>query len=437
MVSLPSGFGGIQMLKTFGAAALLGVLATPAAQAAVVITEVTNGYYGMTAVSQNTGRTAESRVFIATKSGAVNVYDRTSGIKTTLLNLAGSIVNNGEMGLVGLTFDPNYAANGHFYVHIHTNAGGGAPDFTEIRRYTDPTIVPGTPIQDTALTIFKTQQTGTTIHKGGWIGFDKTGMMMIALGDGGTPASGQNASDHHGSILRIDVRSDAFPADPEKNYAIPSGNLNVPGAAPEVYAYGLRNPFGDSIAPDGSLIIADVGQDSREELTILAPGAADRNLGWNVMEGDIFYPAGPGGPVPTDHAGPHFTYSHANGDQSIIGGFVYRGSAVPELFGRYVFGDAISGRIWSIVYTGTDFLDGTLMELGTVASLSSFGETPGGEILIGTFNWGGNTGVYTLTSDGIAAVPEPGSWAMMLAGAGLIGGTLRRRRGRGVQAATA
>lgn len=415
--------------------ACLATFAPMAAQAAVVLEAITPFYSQATGITQNSGRPGETRVFVTTKPGRLYAEDRATGVRTTLLDLRSQLVTDGEQGLVGLAFDPDYATNGYFYVHIHTRPDPAGPKYTEIRRYTDPTIVPGaSPIIDSEARIFRTEQTETSVHKGGWIGFDKTGKLMISVGDGGQANdiprnTGQDASDHLGSILRIDVHGDDFPADPNRNYAIPAGNLDKPGAAPEVFAYGLRNPYANSVAPDGKLIVADVGQGAREEVTIVDPASADRNLGWRILEGDIFTPEFGPAPIPDDYLAPAFVYDHAQGDRSIIGGYVYRGTAVPELIGRYVFGDQVSGRIWSIAYTGTDLVDATLRQIGTVSGLSSFGETVEGELLAIGFGYGTTSYAYAIRSDGVAPVPEPATWAMLIAGFGLIGGAMRRRIG--------
>lgn len=400
-------------------------MAGSAAEAVVTFNTVATGFIQSTAVTGNTGRAGDTRVFVANKDGLIEAYDRGTGAKAAFLDLRGTLATGGEQGLIGVTFDPDYGVNGRYYVHVNAQRGGSGPVYSEIRRYIDPAIA-GTAAP---LTLISVQQPVDENHKGGWIGFDKTGMLMMALGDGGGAfdpyRTGQNASDLLGSILRIDPNSDAYPADPNRNYAIPAGNAATPGAAPEVFAYGVRNPFGDSIAPNGDLIVADVGQGQREELTIVTlADVANRNLGWSLREGDIATPF-VGGPEPADHLAPDLAYDHVSGDRSIIGGFVYRGSAVSELFGKYVFGDAVSGRIWSIGYDGSGFV-GTREELGVFESLTAFGETVDGELLLTQFSY---LDGHLIQLGSSSAVPEPAAWAMLLSGFMLVGGALRGRTG--------
>jgi|GEM_PF-1562014 len=406
------------------------------AQAAVVIDQIapptTPSTNQLTGITGDTHLAGDTRLFLTRKGGVISVYDQATSSFSTFQNLSSRVSSASfdELGLLGLAFDPGYASNGHYYVYLTGSTTAGGPVEAQVLRFTDPAIAVGA---ETA--IWKMDLDGSTNHIGGWIGFDAGGKLLIAIGDGGdfsgpdSRGTGQDPSDWRGSIVRIDPSTDAFPADDALNYAVPADNPAIPGAAGEVYLYGLRNPFRNSLAPDGNLIVADVGAGDREELTIVAPGDPNRNLGWALREGDIATPVG-GGAAPADHHAPDLVYDHSEG-AAIIGGFVYRGTAVPELFGRYVFGDEISGNIWSIGYENGQFIGSKLL-LGNIPMLVSFGETADGELVATQFGFGAGGGIYRFVSDG-NVVPEPASWAMMIAGFAIMGGALRR--GTGLQAA--
>jgi len=407
-----------------GAVVLEEVLVTPAQ----LSTPITNQ---ATQVTGNTHKAGDTRVFTVGKTGIIGVTDTKTNSTTVFKDLSAGIYSKDEHGLIGMTFDPNYATNGWYYVMRHSQPVAAGPIYGEVLRFTDPAIAAGG-----SQTIFRYDTNGTRFHQGGWIDFAPDGTLLMSVGDGShfsgpdLNKTGQNPADLFGSILRIDPYNDAFGADPIQNYAIPNGNLadSLSGAAPEVFAYGVRNPFRNSVAPDGNLLIADVGQVTQEEVTILPLNGSARNLGWSLREGDAATP-GVGGPEPADYVTPAFTYDHAPQGSAIIGGFVYRGSQVLELFGRYVFGDQISGNIYSIKYTPTDLIDESLMLIGNVASLVSFGETVDGELLATQYKKETGTQVFRFTGTS-PAVPEPALWTMMLIGFGAVGGAMRRKVGR-------
>lgn len=325
------------------------------------------------------------RLFIVEKTGRVALLDLdTQQVRSTaFLDLSGEVSPAGEGGLLGLAFDPDFAQNGYFYVNLINPAGD-----TEIRRYRVSTGDADVADAASATSILSVDQPpGLANHKGGWLGFGSDGDLYVALGDGGgsgdPSGNGQNASSLLGKILRLDVRGDAFPADPARNYAIPGDNpfVGVAGAAPEIWALGLRNPFRASFDRGlGTLFIADVGQNGWEEIDI---GQAGANYGWNVYEGPAPFAARPlGGGTLTF---PIHAYDHTVG-QSIIGGYAYRGTS-DGLQGQYFFADFVAGKIFTLRQDGTAWVstDRTAQfapDAGSLDNPSSFGEDGRGDLYI-------------------------------------------------------
>lgn len=323
-----------------------------------------------------------STMLVVAKSGLVQSVDLATGAvsPTAFLNLVGQVSTGGEQGLLGMAFHPDAARNGLFYVYLSNLAGD-----TEVREYRVDPADPTRALPASGRVLLTIDQPAFQNHKGGWLGFDAAGKLLVAVGDGGgggdPQGTGQNPNDLLGSILRIDIDTDGFPGDPARNYAIPADNPFAAGVggAPEVWAYGLRNPFRNSVDDaTGTLWIGDVGQDRREEVNIGAPGA---NYGWAITEGTLTYPGGVPAGTPPGITLPLFDYGHVGGsDGSIIGGYVYRGPQT-GLQERYIFGDFNSGRVWSL-----DDADGngtwTRTLLGTVGSvqLSSFAEDAEGNL---------------------------------------------------------
>jgi len=216
------------------------------------------------------------------RTGVVRALDLATGTARTVLNIAAQVESGGEQGLLGLAFHPDFALNRKLYVFVSLDDGDRiAPQV--LREYV--MAADGMVDVATARDLLTVPQTPYDNHKGGWIGFGPDGMLHIATGDGGGGGdplrTGQDPNDLLGSILRIDVDADGFPADPTRNYAIPADNPFVAsGGAPEVWAYGLRNPWRDSFERGtGTLWIADVGQGRREEVSL---GTAGGNHGWSL-----------------------------------------------------------------------------------------------------------------------------------------------------------
>ncbi len=359
--------------------------------------EATAGPVTFTTVTANLGRGSlfaaaapgdSGNLHVAYKDGFVRIVDAESGAvnPTPFLDISGEVATAGEQGLIGMAFHPDYWTNGKLYVFF-----SGTDGDTRLREYRVDLASPDTILPGSGRDILTVPQPGTaTNHKGGWIGFGPDGMLHIATGDGGPGndprGTGQDPTDLLGSILRIDVNGDGFPADPARNYAIPADNpfANGPFAngvdgAPEVWAYGLRNPYRDSFdRGTGDLWIADVGQATAEEVNIGAPGA---NFGWRTYEGGT-------GPVP-GFTFPVHSYGRQDGDRSVTGGYVSRGPDT-GLFGEYVFGDFASGRVWSLADRDADGdLDRTVLDGGATfgaQSVVSFGEDGDGTLHVVTLN---------------------------------------------------
>ncbi|MEC9374085.1 MAG: PQQ-dependent sugar dehydrogenase, partial [Planctomycetota bacterium] len=273
------------------------------------------------------------RVFIVEKTGAIRIYRPSTGsvLPTPYLNIATRIISSGsEQGLLGLAFHPDFAVNGFFYVYF-TAAPNSPAATTYIARYQamgDP--MTSNTADPSSEQIVLSQSQPFTNHNGGWVGFGKDGFLYAAFGDGGSAFDpGNNAqtitTNFLGKMLRIDVDGDDFPADPNRNYAVPASNpfVGVTGLD-EIWAYGLRNHFRNSFDREtGDLWMGDVGQSSQEEIDFQpASSTGGENYGWRCMEGNLC--TGRTGctcmdPVLTD---PIFTYARSGGQCAITGGYV-------------------------------------------------------------------------------------------------------------------
>jgi glucose/arabinose dehydrogenase len=351
------------------------------------------------------------RLFVVEKTGAIKIIDLASGqvLPTPFLDVSSQVLTDGERGLLGLAFDPDFATNGFFYVNLSSTNGN-----TEIRRYhvsSNPNVADPT----SATTILSIDQSEFNNHKGGWLGFGPDGDLYISVGDGGgsgdTLHSGQNIDSLRGKILRIDVHS---PSDPGLNYHIPADNpfVGQPGARSEIFALGLRNPWRPSFdRATGDLYIADVGQNTWEEIDIGQKGA---NYGWNHFEGPALFPGGDAistGPV----VAPIYSYNHNGTSASITGGYVYRGDGA-ALQGQYFFADFVQGKVFTLAFNGsawvaTDRTSQIVTDVGALTLPSSFGEDGRGNLYIVDFG-GGN--IFRLTPTVFSAPPPAGTTADMI-----------------------
>ena len=318
-----------------------------------------------------------TRLFIVEQTGAIRLVKNGVLLPQPFLDLRARVSTSGEQGLLGLAFDPSFATNGRFVVHYTDLAGA-----TTLSRFQ---VSPADPDQadpaSEAVILTATQPFSN--HNGGQVAFGPDGFLYLGLGDGGGSGDpenrGQDLSELLGSILRIDIGA----GDP---YGVPTDNpfAGEPSARPEVWSYGLRNPWRFSFdRATGDLYIADVGQSQREEINVstVAEGAGrGMNFGWSIMEGSLCF-RGTG----CDMNGltlPAFEYGHAEGC-SVTGGYVYRGSAIPALQGHYFYADFCQGWVRSFRYA-----DGVVNDLTSWPALSpgglvtSFGEDAAGELYV-------------------------------------------------------
>ena len=319
-----------------------------------------------------------SRLFVVEQTGAIRIIKDGNLLSAPFLDVSGKITAGGEQGLLGLAFDPDFASNGSFVVHYTDQAGD-----TRVVRY-QVSSNPDLADPASGQIILGADQPYDN-HNGGQILFGPDGFLYLGLGDGGSAndpeGRGQNLGDLLGSILRIDLHG-ATP------YVVPADNpfVGQAGAQPEIWSYGLRNPWRFSFdRATGDLYIADVGQNQYEEVDI-APSAAGGgrgvNYGWNIMEGAHCLN---GSSCNTSGLTlPNFEYNHGQGC-SITGGYVYRGSAIPSLQGLYFFGDFCQGWVRSFRYQAgavSELTDWPTLRPG--GSITSFGEDAAGELYVMT-----------------------------------------------------
>ena len=315
-----------------------------------------------------------ARLFIVEQTGAIRIIKDGVLLTDPFLDLSSRISTGGERGLLGLAFYPDYATSGRFIVHFTDLAGN-----TSVSRFqvsSNPDVAD--PVSE-RLILAAAQPFAN--HNGGQVAFGPDGFLYLGLGDGGGSGDpdnrGQDLSDLLGSILRIDVRS-------TEPYTVPADNPFVQSATPEVWSYGLRNPWRFSFdRSTGDLYVADVGEGLWEEINVSTPVAGAGkgvNFGWNIMEGTHCFRE-----AACDQTGltlPVFEYSHQEGC-SVTGGYVYRGSAIPALQGHYFYGDFCQGWVRSFRYEAGAVTDETEWpSLTPGGSVLSFGEDAAGELYV-------------------------------------------------------
>jgi glucose/arabinose dehydrogenase len=314
----------------------------------------------------------------------------------SVFNLPTNAATNSEQGLLGLAFDPNYATNGYFYVNYTTAVTTNGT--TIIERYRVSTTNPNIADPGSATMLLTLNQPFVN-HNGGWLGFGPDGYLYAALGDGGSGGDpgnrAQNTTLLFGKMLRILPDGDDFPADPNRNYSIPSTNPFATHAtnAREIWAYGLRNPWRSSFdRVTGDLWIGDVGQDAWEEINFqpaaTLPPFTAVNYGWRCYEGNAPYNTTNCAPQSTMTFPVHTLPQVGTNYCSITGGYVYRGCKIPQARGLYFFADYCAARVWSFRLVGTSVTELTdrtaeVTPVGlTINTITSFGEDASGELYI-------------------------------------------------------
>ncbi|MFN2374436.1 MAG: PQQ-dependent sugar dehydrogenase [Cyclonatronaceae bacterium] len=292
------------------------------------------------------------RVFVVSQAGTIYVLgmDESLNEAPVFLNISDRVATGAEMGLLGLAFHPQYVENGHFFVSYTSTSDGLRR--TVISRFRVSSDDADAADPESELVLLEFYQPYSNHNAGQLVFGPEDGYLYIASGDGGGTGdpgnNAQNRSNLLGAILRIDVDK----PDNDLHYGIPPGNPlfgNTSGFREEIFAWGLRNPRRMSFDPEtGWLWAADVGQNTTEEINLIVNGG---NYGWRRMKGTQCH-------IPEtrcDTGGliyPIHNYSHSDGERSVTGGYVYRGISYPAMFGRYIYGDLISGQIWALDYDG-------------------------------------------------------------------------------------
>jgi hypothetical protein len=301
--------------------------------------------------------------------------------ETPFLDLSGVVSQSGsETGLLGLAFHPEYHENGYFFVN-YTRVSDGS---TVVSRFSADENNPDLANRESEIQLLTVEQPNVN-HNGGQLLFGPDGYLYIALGDGGGSGDpqnrGQNRTTFLGKILRIDVD-----VEDSAGYAIPPDNpfVNDETALDEIWAWGLRNPWRNSFDRlTGDFWIADVGQNSREEINFQPAGSpGGENYGWRCYEGNQPYNQSEC-PEVENYVFPVFDYAHQGTGctGSVTGGYVYRGALFNELFGVYIFSDYCTGNFYAITQTGEGFNGGQLSDFNKWG-VSTFGEDRYGELYL-------------------------------------------------------
>lgn len=304
------------------------------------------------------------RLFVIEKVGRIRLIQNDALQAQPFLDITNRVGSRGsEQGLLGLVFHPRFKENGYFYVNYTDTAGN-----TVISRFR--VALNSNQADPNSESVLLQVEQPYSNHNGGGLAFGPDGDLYIGLGDGGSEGdplgNGQSTQTLLGKLLRLDV-------DKGQPYTIPSGNAfpNGQGGRPEIWAYGLRNPWRFSFdSATGDLYIADVGQDTWEEIDFLPAGSpAGMNFGWSYREGKHPYQGAP--PADLKLVDPIWEYNHAEGGCSITGGYVYRGQKLPAFQGVYLYGDYCSGKIWGLIHLGGAWQAQELFE--TSFAITSFG----------------------------------------------------------------
>ncbi len=349
----------------------------------VVLVQVAGGIPNPVAITN--AADGSERLFITEQRGRVLILSGGSTLPTPFLDIRSLVRCCGEQGLLSVAFHPQYVSNGFFFVN-YTDLGGDTVVARYTRSATDPNLADAT----SAVVILRVEQPFGN-HNGGQIQFGPDGYLYIGMGDGGSAGDpgnrSQNLSTLLGKILRIDV-------DGGSPYSVPPDNpfSGTAGALPEIWSYGLRNPWRFSFdRSTGDMFIGDVGQNALEEINFEPAGQGGANYGWRRMEATQCF-----NPATNCNDGtlilPILQYGRADGC-SITGGYRYRGSGYPSISGRYFYGDYCTGRLWMATLGGDGVWTSVAMQAN--GQISSFGEDEKGELYI--VDYGGR--IFRITAE--------------------------------------
>jgi len=327
------------------------------------------------------------RLFVVEQAGRIKIIQSGNVLGTPYLDISSSVASGGETGLLGLAFHPNFTSNGCFYVNYTSTRNGKLQTFiSEFRAATTAANTVNTTSEQNLFTVDQPEAN----HNGGGLAFGNDGFLYIGLGDGGGSGdmhppigNAQDLTTRLGKMLRISVTCNG-------TFIIPSDNPFVANAtaAKEIWLYGLRNPFRFSIDhATGNLWIGDVGQNAFEEVDMLTPMQKGSNMGWRCKEGthDFNFTGNCPNLMLVD---PIYDYDRSQGDATVIGGYVYHGTNIAALSGTYVFGDFISGRIWSLTQNSQGKWVATLLANSGANNLAGFGQDAAGELYVAQIGTG-------------------------------------------------
>ena len=373
------------MLKT-ALFSCVSILSLATVQARIGVEKVADKFSLPVWVGQPAG--INDKLWVVEQDGKVWIVDAKTGERggKPFLDIVSDVNRHStELGLLGLAFAPDFKTSGRFYVNFTDKQMK-----TRIVRFTANKSLADT--DPASAEILFTYDQPFENHNGGWIGFGPDGMLYIAAGDGGSQndpnGNGQSLNTHLAKIMRIDVSK-------AKGYEVPKDNpfVGKANALPEVWCYGLRNPWRCSFdRKTGDFWIGDVGQNNWEEVDhVTKANFKGANFGWRLREGEVPNPNGKvAGDKPPGSEEPVYVYKHGGGKEdgfSVTGGYVYHGP-LRELDGRYIFGDYQNPRIWSFDLKGSkatqfkDHTDELQPEGGRINLISSFGEDNAGNVYI-------------------------------------------------------
>jgi glucose/arabinose dehydrogenase len=361
---------------------LTGFWITPVLAVDLTLTQVTDLGDVVDIKHANDG---SQRLFLLQQNGVVRILSDGQLLPEPFIDISNQVRSGGEQGLLSLDFAPNFSTTGRFYLYYSNLAGD-----TVLSRFIAQNNT-ANPITEEILLVFDQPAAN---HNGGRLEFGPDNMLYLGLGDGGgagdPQANAQNRQTLLGKIIRLDVENS------QTGFNIPADNpfVNDANTRSEIWALGLRNPWRMTFdGLTGDLYIADVGQAEFEEVNFQpANSTGGENYGWNIMEATSCFNAS--SCDNTDLIMPVSSYDHSDGDCSITGGQVYRGSDYADLVGRYLYGDICTGRIWSLKKTQNSWQVERLRDAGIGAGMFTFGEDERGDVYLSTAG-----GVF-LVSDG-------------------------------------